>query len=103
MRGSSRPGRRPVDSRATGSAPDARTCVRWARLLPVGPSPPTVNVAAMDAQPPNFRPFAHLTAPNAVLYRRVMLEFVVAKRRFIVHLRAEDVYGALASAGAPGP
>lgn len=40
----------------------------------------------------DFNPFAHLTAPNAALYRRVMGEFVAAKRRFVVHLRLEDVH-----------
>ncbi|MGI8801863.1 MAG: TIGR02677 family protein [Solirubrobacteraceae bacterium] len=50
--------------------------------------------------PPRFLPFAHLTAPNAELYRRVMLAFVAAKRRFVVHLRAEDVLEALVGAEA---
>ena len=40
----------------------------------------------------DFEPFAYLTAPNAGLYRAVMLAFVGAKRRFIVHLRPEDVH-----------
>ncbi|GAA0532539.1 hypothetical protein GCM10011581_17160 [Saccharopolyspora subtropica] len=40
----------------------------------------------------DFRPFAHLSAPNAELYRRIMGSFVQAKRRFIVHLRPEDVH-----------
>lgn len=40
----------------------------------------------------DFRPFAHLTAPNADLYRQVMGVFVQAKRRFTVHLRPEDVH-----------
>ena len=43
----------------------------------------------------DFRPFAHLTVPNAELYRRVMGVFVQAKRRFAVHLRPEDVEEAL--------
>ncbi|QNP74810.1 TIGR02677 family protein [Streptomyces roseirectus] len=43
-----------------------------------------------------YAPFAHLTAPNAPLYRRVMSAFLVAKERFAVHLRPEDVYAALA-------
>jgi uncharacterized protein (TIGR02677 family) len=64
-------------------------------------SPPTVNVPPVDAQTPSFRPFAHLATPNAALYRRVMLEFVAAKRRFIVHLRLEDVHHGLA-ASVPG-
>lgn len=43
----------------------------------------------------DFRPFAHLTAPNVELYRRIMGTFVQAKRRFTVHLRPEDVLDAL--------
>src|SRR4051812_49855248 len=43
-----------------------------------------------------FRPFAYLASPNAELYRRVMLAFVAAKRRFVVHLRSEDVLAELA-------
>jgi uncharacterized protein (TIGR02677 family) len=45
-----------------------------------------------------FDPFAHLTAPNVKLYRAAMGAFVAAKRRFVVHLRPEDVHEALASA-----
>jgi uncharacterized protein (TIGR02677 family) len=41
--------------------------------------------------PGRFKPFAYLAAQNAELYRRVMLAFVAAKRRFVVHLRTEDV------------
>ena len=37
----------------------------------------------MSEQPP-VKPFAHLDAPNAELYRRVMGVFVAAKRRFLV-------------------
>ena len=44
-----------------------------------------------------FDPFAHLTAPNVQLYRAVMGAFVAAKRRFVVHLRPEDVHEAVAS------
>jgi uncharacterized protein (TIGR02677 family) len=36
-------------------------------------------------------PFAHLSAPNAALYRAVLRAFARAKERFIVHLRPEDV------------
>ena len=50
--------------------------------------------------PGRFRPFAYLATPNAEIYRRVMLAFVTAKRRFVVHLRSEDVLAELA-AGAP--
>lgn len=45
------------------------------------------------------RPFAHLDAPNADLYRRCMRVFVAAKRRFLVHLRPEDVSEALREDG----
>ena len=43
----------------------------------------------------DFQPFAHLTAPNTAVYRSVMGTFVQAKRRFIVHLRPEDVHETL--------
>ncbi len=37
------------------------------------------------------QPFAHLSVPNAVLYRSLLQTFARAKERFIVHLRPEDV------------
>ncbi|WP_340375259.1 TIGR02677 family protein [Streptomyces sp. SS7] len=43
----------------------------------------------------DYSPFAHLTVPNAPLYRQVMRTFLAAKERFAVHLRPEDVYAAL--------
>ncbi|HZD73253.1 MAG TPA: TIGR02677 family protein [Actinomycetota bacterium] len=48
----------------------------------------------MSEQPP-AKPFAHLDAPNAELYRRVLGVFVAAKRRFLVHLRPEDLASSL--------
>jgi uncharacterized protein (TIGR02677 family) len=45
--------------------------------------------------PAGYGPFAHLTVPNAALYRRVMRVFLTAKERFAVHLRPEDVQAAL--------
>jgi len=45
----------------------------------------------------HFKAFAYLAAQNAPLYRRVMLAFVAAKRRFVVHLRSEDVVAELAA------
>jgi len=51
----------------------------------------------MQSDSARFKPFAYLATPNAGLYRQVMLAFVVAKRRFVVHLRAEDVLAELAS------
>jgi uncharacterized protein (TIGR02677 family) len=37
------------------------------------------------------KPFAHVNAANVALYRRIMGAFALAKRRFTVHLRHEDV------------
>ncbi|MBL7550512.1 DUF2397 family protein, partial [Frankia sp. AgB1.9] len=51
-------------------------------------------------------PFAHLSAPNATLYRDVLTAFVRARDRFIVHLRPEDVsadvQGAVSAESMPG-
>jgi len=43
----------------------------------------------------DFAPFSYLTVPNAALYRGVMDAFMLAKRRFTVHMRPEDVQEAL--------
>jgi uncharacterized protein (TIGR02677 family) len=43
-------------------------------------------------------PFSYLTAPNERLYRAVMDAFVQAKRRFVVHLRPEDVRASMPDA-----
>jgi uncharacterized protein (TIGR02677 family) len=56
-------------------------------------------LATHESGPERFKPFAYLTAPNAPLYRQVMLAFLAAKRRFVVHLRSEDVVEALAEDG----
>ncbi len=37
------------------------------------------------------RPFTHLGVPNADQYRRLLRTFALAKERFIVHLRPEDI------------
>jgi uncharacterized protein (TIGR02677 family) len=61
---------------------------------------------ALDEQEPDtgrFKPFAYLATQNAVLYRLVMLAFVAAKRRFVVHLRSEDVLAELAARGRTDP
>lgn len=63
--------------------------------LSSGPVTPT----APDAEP---RPFAHLQTQNAATYRLIMGAFASAKRRFIVHLRPEDVRETLL-AGATNP
>ncbi|MEV7005851.1 TIGR02677 family protein [Streptosporangium sp. NPDC051022] len=39
----------------------------------------------------NPQPFAHLSAPNAPVYRQVLRAFARAKERFVVHLRPEDI------------
>ncbi|MEV8477075.1 TIGR02677 family protein [Streptomyces sp. NPDC051173] len=51
--------------------------------------------------PTGYSPFAHLTAPNSALYRRTMRTFLLAKERFAVHLRPEDVHAALPAAERP--
>ncbi|MDA0635979.1 TIGR02677 family protein [Nonomuraea sp. MCN248] len=43
--------------------------------------------------------FAHLDVPNSSLYRRIMNVFMAGKRRFVVHLRPEDVAEALRGDG----
>ncbi len=53
----------------------------------VGPDP--------GSGPADYAPFAHLTAPNCVLYRAVMRTFLAAKERFAVHLRPEDVHAGM--------
>ncbi|WP_243725409.1 TIGR02677 family protein [Actinomadura rubrisoli] len=47
------------------------------------------------------RPFAHLDAPLSETYRRIMRVFVDNKRRFVVHLRPEDVAEVLRRDGGP--
>ncbi|MFR9673314.1 TIGR02677 family protein [Streptomyces sp. TR02-1] len=61
-------------------------------------SPPS-QPAGTDAT--DYAPFAHLTAPNAALYRAVMRTFLAAKERFAVHLRPEDVHAAMAAGERP--
>ena len=48
-------------------------------------------VTDLDSGADAPQPFAHLSTPNAALYREVLLAFARAKERFIVHLRPEDV------------
>jgi uncharacterized protein (TIGR02677 family) len=47
-----------------------------------------IVTAEQETEP---HPFAHLSAPNAALYRDVLLTFARARDRFIVHMRPEDV------------
>ncbi|MFG2879409.1 TIGR02677 family protein [Streptomyces sp. NPDC048337] len=48
-----------------------------------------------DSPADRYGPFAHLSAPNVLLYRAVMRTFLVAKERFAVHLRPEEVHSGL--------
>lgn len=59
--------------------------------------------ATPEPDPERFKPFAYLGTQNAELYRRMMLAFVAAKRRFVVHLRGEDVLAELAADAPPDP
>jgi len=52
-----------------------------------------------DVETPPRQPFAHLSAPNAPMYRDVLTTFARARDRFIVHMRPEDV---TADLGRPG-
>lgn len=57
-----------------------------------------VTMGAMTAQGTDTsQPFAHLSAPNAEIYRAVLRTFARARDRFIVHLRPEDVAAELGS------
>jgi len=60
------------------------------------PTPPPDADAGAGA----YGPFAYLSAPNAPLYRRVMRALLVAKERFTVHVRVEQVHAALLADGA---
>jgi len=43
--------------------------------------------------------FAHVTAPNAAVYRAIMAVFAEAKARFVLHLRPEEVLEGLIARG----
>jgi uncharacterized protein (TIGR02677 family) len=60
----------------------------------------TVQTPGRDSA--DYTPFAHLTVPNAALYRQVMRAFLAAKERFAVHLRPEDVHAAMEPGSRPG-
>jgi uncharacterized protein (TIGR02677 family) len=55
----------------------------------------------MSESPPSYRPFDHVTTPKSTLYRTVMRVFVEQKRRFVVHLRPEDVLREIQNQGCP--
>ncbi|WP_017595709.1 TIGR02677 family protein [Nocardiopsis potens] len=57
------------------------------------PSVPPADSAEEGTGPSErYRPFSHITAPNAELYRAVMGVFMREKERYTVHLRPEDVH-----------
>ncbi|MGW0609931.1 DUF2397 family protein [Streptomyces sp. NPDC002788] len=58
-------------------------------------APPRPPPPQRSPRRPRTPPFAHLSAPNAALYRQVMGVFLAAKDRFAVHLRPEDVHAGL--------
>lgn len=61
----------------------------------------SVTTPGPEPRADGYSPFAHLTVQNTALYRQVMRAFVIAKERFAVHLRPEDVYAALPDAVRP--
>lgn len=61
----------------------------------------TVTTTAPEPRPDGYSPFAHLTVQNTAFYRQVMRVFVIAKERFAVHLRPEDVHAALSTEARP--
>jgi tetratricopeptide (TPR) repeat protein len=71
----------------------------WGYCTPLWAATRTSVGATLMSQELQAKPFAHLDAPNAELYRRVMGVFVAAKRRFLVHLRPEDLASSLDGAG----
>ena len=78
------------------------------RIVDIPSDPPATVRCTMapDTREPQvgrFKPFAYLATQNAGLYRQVMLAFVTAKRRFVVHMRAEDVVAELAADGPNDP
>jgi len=64
---------------------------------PVGPHDRAGRDAAHVPVSDRYAPYAHLAAQNVELYRRMMLTFVAAKTRFVVHLRVEDVVDELSA------
>ena len=78
------------------------------RIVDIPSDPPatvrcTMAPETRESQVGRFKPFAYLATQNAGLYRRVMLAFVTAKRRFVVHMRTEDVVAELAADGPDDP
>lgn len=84
---------------ASSSAPTETARVPGAETTGTSGAAPgrTLHPASAPAPHPaaGYAPFAHLTVPNATLYRQVMQVFVRAKEQFAVHLRPEDVHAAL--------
>ena len=56
-------------------------------------------VSEADGPRGNYGPFAYLSTPNALIYRRVMRAMMAEKERFAVHVRPEEVWAALEADG----
>src|SRR4051812_8342217 len=76
------------DADRTAGSPLGRDPVLWATLPRIGQNVLMTDQSQAEHGP---QPFAHMSAPNATLYRAVLRAFARAKERFIVHLRPEDV------------
>lgn len=64
----------------------------------------SVETTPADATDPpgSYGPFAYLSTPNALVYRRVMRALMAQKERFTVHVRPEEIVAALrGDGGAP--
>src|SRR5690606_8623677 len=85
-----------------GPEPDGRGAAIAESARPHAALPDNGAVTDLDSGPDGPQPFAHLSVPNAALYREVLLAFGRAKERFIVHLRPEDVAAELRRDGDDG-
>ena len=78
--------------RVRARSPTLRTSApRATAAVVVFCTPMTAAGDQPPAAPDRFDVFAHLTTDGAATYRRILAAFVVAKERFQVHLRPEDV------------
>jgi uncharacterized protein (TIGR02677 family) len=98
IRGNGQPTRSAVELRPL-KAQGAQCRGDWGYCSPLFGSYEHPVGATLMSQEPQAKPFAHLDAPNAELYRCVMGVFVAAKRRFLVHLRPEDLGSSLNEVG----
>jgi hypothetical protein len=69
------------------------------RSVSLGSIGPQMSNAGIQT---SIKPFEHVHAPKAALYRRIMRTFGDAKQRFLVHLRPEDASAILDAAANEG-